>query len=471
MEPLRQTKIIVTLGPATESPEKIRALIQGGANVFRLNMSHAKPDWCALMASRVRAAATELEKDVAILMDLQGPTIRTGELPKPLELEAGDLVEITLPGAKPALALSTSVNYPGLANDLRVGAIMQVDNGVLQFRVTAKDDERVTCVVVAGGTMGSRRHINLPGTRVNLPALTEHDLSHIELAVAIGVDFMAMSFVRDANHVRLLKGILAEKKLPAQVVAKIEDQQAVQNLDEIIEASDVIMVARGDLGIEVHLEELPIIQRRIVHRCVHMGRKVIVATHLLESMIENPVPTRAEVTDVANAVFEQADAVMLSGETSTGQFPVPSVEILDRICRRVEHSPSERSLADFGPRKNDRQKLVHSAVSLADSIPEAKLIVFTLRGIMAAEIAAMRPQRAPIFAFTPNLEAARSLHLSRSVHPLVLDFPRDNPSLAVEQAFQILRRLRFIREGDAVIIVSDVLQGEFVVNSISLRRL
>ncbi len=468
---LRKTKIIATLGPATDTPDIQRALIAAGANVFRLNMSHAPPDTVRRHVAQVREAARALDTDVALLMDLQGPAIRTGELPEPVDLVPGDEVEIRQPGAAPTRPISTTTNYPGLAGDLHVGATVLVDNGVLHFQVVSKDDERLICRVLAGGRFASRRHINLPGTRVNLPALTEHDRSCIDLAAELGLDFVAMSFVRDAAHVHELRGLLRAKACPARIVAKIEDQSAVENIDSIIAAADAIMVARGDLGIEVPIEELPIIQREIVAKCLRFGRKVIVATHMLESMIAAPVPTRAEMTDAANAVFEMADAIMLSGETSVGKYPVLCVEILDRIARRAElASRDEPCPADRAELRTDKQKIVRAAVGLAGSLDDARLLVFTKRGVMAEHTAHLRPRSAPIFAFTPDVDVARSLHLTRGVHPFVLDFRKDDPHATIETALALLTRRGLLKTGEPVITISDVLVGEFVADSVLLRR-
>ena len=335
----RKTKIIATLGPATDSSEKIGRLIEAGANIFRLNMSHAQHDWARDVVTKIREQSEKLSTPVATLIDLQGPSIRTGEVDGKLNLKKGDIVEFRNASLKPGSDLSVTTNYDGLHKDVAVDDVMLVDNGALHFKVQRIDAGRLTCEVLTDGKMGSRRHINLPGIRVNLPALTNKDLLDLDLAAELQVDFVAISFVRDAEHIRYLREKLAESDSRAKIVAKIEDQEAVKHLSEIIRESDAVMVARGDLGIEVHIEELPVIQRLILKECARIGRKVIVATHMLESMIENPVPTRAEVTDVANAVFEQADAVMLSGETSIGQYPIQCIEILDRIATRMEREP------------------------------------------------------------------------------------------------------------------------------------
>src|SRR5216117_1801315 len=301
-------------------------------------MSHAQHDWVREIIRRIRAIAEELGRSVAILMDTQGPAIRTGDLKTELHLKPGDILEFTVRGAKSEEAYSVDVNYDGLINDINEGDTVLVDNGVIHLLVLEKRENRIRCKVLTPGVLGSRRHINLPGVRVNLPPLTQKDLEDVALGVELNVDFVALSFARKKSDLEELRRVLKKAKSPAQVVAKIEDQSAVRNIGEMIEAADVVMIARGDLGIECPMEELPIIQRKIVKRCLRTGKPVIVATHMLESMIENPVPTRAEITDVANAVFEQADAIMLSGETSVGRYPVECVKVFDRVAVRIERS-------------------------------------------------------------------------------------------------------------------------------------
>ncbi|HWB06422.1 MAG TPA: pyruvate kinase [Verrucomicrobiales bacterium] len=467
---LRKTKIIATLGPATESPEIIDALIRGGVNLFRLNMSHAPPEWCREVTARARKAAEAAGLDVAILMDMRGPTIRTGDLSPSVQLNKGDTVEFTLNDAPASHPISTSVNYPGLYLDLKKGDTVLVDNGILQMTVLETSPERVICCVVTEGKLGSRRHINLPGIRVNLPALTQKDFDDVLLAVETGCDWVAMSFVRDASHIHQLRRELRAKGCHAHIMAKIEDQQAVAHLDEIIEASDAVMVARGDLGIEVHMEELPVIQRRIVNRCIIRGKPVVVATHMLESMITNPVPTRAEVTDVANAVFEEADAIMLSGETSSGAYPIRCVEAMAKIALRAEAADCTPSMARHSAITNDKQRLVKAAVDLADSIEGASIIVFTQRGVLAGYAAWFRPQRAHIFAFCPDLTIARALHLSRALCPFQLAFDPKNRRESIERAVEVLKRKRLIREGTSLVIISDVLETESAMDSIVVQK-
>ncbi len=465
---LRKTKIIATLGPATQSPEMICSLIEAGTNVFRLNMSHGKHDWVRDVVGNIREQSQKIEQGVAILLDLQGPSIRTGPVDEALDLEKGDVVEFRNADLDPSEKLSVTTNYDGLCDDVKVGDVMLVDNGEIHFKITRKEDGRLICETLTAGTMGSRRHINLPGIRVNLPALTKKDLLDIELAAEMDVDFVAISFVRDAAHVRFLREELEEKECPARIVAKIEDQEAVKNLPEIITEADAVMVARGDLGIEVHIEELPVIQRTIIRECARIGRKVIVATHMLESMIENPVPTRAEVTDVANAVFEQADAVMLSGETSVGKYPIKCVEVLDRIARRIEQEPDARFCENIELR-TEKQQTVKSAIVLANSLADSKMIIFTARGVLANYAAHQRPVDAPIFAFSPDERVARALNLNRAVSPFQMDFA-DTPANSIRNAIEFLKERGEVEDGDPIVILSDVLNRDFDTEAILLRK-
>ena len=293
---------------------------------------------------------------------------------------------------------------------------------------------------------------------MNLPSLTSKDLVDISLGVEMGADFIGLSFVREKSDIEQLRKLLAKKKSKAQIVAKIEDQLAVRSIDKIIESADVIMVARGDLGIECPMEDLPIIQRRIVKNCLRLGKPVIVATQLFESMITNPLPTRAEITDVANAVFEQADALMLSGETTIGSYPVECVEVLRRVAIRIERSGGA-GYAENALLENTRQKMVASAVTLADSLHDSKLVVFTVQGRMARYASNLRPQRAPIFAFTPNEEVYRQLALYWGTFPACIDFA-GGPERTISAAEKFLRKNKRVTSGDRMVIISDVRMGQ-----------
>lgn len=464
---MRKTKIICTLGPATQKTEILRQLIQKGTDVFRLNMSHASHDWVRDIVPRIRMLAGKAGRPVALLIDTQGPAIRTGDLNANLHLKPGDILEFTVRGAKSKERYSVDVNYGGFADDVTVGNTILVDNGLIKLLVLDKGRNRVRCKVLTRAILGSRRHINLPGVHVNLPSLTRKDLADVSLGVKVGADFIGLSFVREKSDIEQLRKLLSRKRSKAQIVAKIEDQLAVRSIDKMIESTDVIMVARGDLGIECPMEELPIIQRRIVKNCLRLGKPVVVATQLLESMITNPLPTRAEITDVANAVFEQADALMLSGETTIGRYPVECVEVLRRVAARTERSGGA-GYAENALLENIRQKMVASAVTLANSLHDSKLVVFTLRGRTARYASNLRPQRAPIFAFTPSEEVYRQLALYWGTFPACVDFS-GGPNRAIAAAEKFLRKNKLATPGDHMVIISDVRMGRALIDSIQLR--
>ncbi len=359
------------------------------------------------------------------------------------------------------------VNYQNLVNDIHVGDTVLVDNGLLRLEVLAKDEGHIRCRVLIPGPLSSRRHINLPGVKVNLPAFTEKDRADTLVGLEEGIDFVALSFVREAADVEQLRAFLAERKAKVRIIAKIEDQSAIVHLDEIVRACDGLMVARGDLGIECPFEDLPVIQRRAVRTCLAQGRPVIVATHMLESMITQPVPTRAEITDVANAVYEFADCVMLSGETTVGKYPLECVQILDKIARRIEAE------ADFTGREpavftGERMKVLHSAVVLANEMPNSKILTFTRHGFMANGLAALRPTSAPILAITPYPELLRQLRLLRAVEPFLMPFATE-PDVTIENAITLLRQAGRVVPGDKLIIASDIVSSDRLVDSVQLR--
>ncbi len=468
----RRTKIIATLGPATESEENLTRLLEAGVDVVRLNMAHAKHDWTRQIIRRIRTISQKAGREVAIMMDIKGPEIRTGDLTVPIELRPGEIFDFTIkPGAERDNSeeiRSVDVNYQNLVNDIKVGDTVLVDNGLIRLEVLEKHAAHIRCRVLTPGTLGSRRHINLPGVRVNLPSFTEKDRGDTLVGLEEGIDFVALSFVREASDIVQLRGFLKQHDSTVRIVAKIEDQQAISNLDEIIRTTDVLMVARGDLGIEVPFQDLPIIQHRAVRTCLAVGRPVIIATHMLESMITQPVPTRAEITDVANAVYEQADCVMLSGETTVGKYPFECVRVLDAIARRVE----EELAADFPEPAvfiEPRMKFMRSAVVMANEFPGSRIVIFTRRGLSAAGLAAHRPARAPILALTDSLPTLRQLRIVRSVEPYFIG-PFGDPEKTLTRALDMLRDAGRIKVGDRLVIISDVVaSNDERVDSIQLR--
>jgi len=465
---MRKTKIIATLGPATDSPDVIGRLMDAGMNIARLNMSHAKHDWIRRVVRDIRAAATARNVSVGIMIDTQGPAIRTGELPVPLDLKPGQKFTLTVRGERSEELHSVDVNYENFINDISVGDIVLLDNGEIQMKVLAKSGNKVECKVLTPGKLGSRRHINLPGVKVSLPALTAKDLADIGVGLEVGVDYIALSFVREAADIHQLKTIVEHARPRPLIIAKIEDQQAVKNLNEIINEADAVMVARGDLGIEIPYEDLPIVQRKIVKTCLRIGRPVIVATHMLESMIENPMPTRAEITDVANAVYEQADAIMLSGETTIGKYPTQCVGVFDRIARRIERSGG----ANFHEQAEltaPRQKLVKSAVVMADELRADAILVFTVRGNMARHTAWMRPRFSPIFAICKTQAIAYALTLNWGVTPLVIEFDHTDPERTIALALATLTATGLLKKGNTTVVVSSIAAGEQIVDAVQMR--
>ncbi len=467
----RRTKIIFTLGPATESEEMLEKMIRAGADVVRLNMAHARHDWTRDVIKRIRAVSERVGRDVAIMMDIKGPEIRTGDLAAPIELRPGEIFDFTVkPGAPREHSeevRSVDVNYKNLVNDIKVGDTVLVDNGLIRLEVLAKDEAHIRCRVLIPGQLSSRRHINLPGVKVNLPSFTEKDRGDTLVGLEAGIDFLALSFVREAADVESLREFLKQHKSRCRIIAKIEDQSGITNLDDIVRMADALMVARGDLGIECPFEDLPVIQRRAVNACLAQGRPVIIATHMLESMIMQPVPTRAEITDVANAVFEQSDCVMLSGETTVGKYPLECVQMLDKISRRIE----EEDIAEGTTPAvftGEKMKVLHSAVVLANELPHAKLLTFTRHGFMAHGLASLRPVHAPILAFTPDPQLFRQMRILRAVDPYLMPFTSD-PDVTIENAITVLRQCQRVAPGDKIIVVTDIISQDRLVDSVQLR--
>ncbi|HEV2393022.1 MAG TPA: pyruvate kinase [Verrucomicrobiae bacterium] len=464
----RKTKIVATLGPATESPEMIGRLIEAGVNVFRLNMSHATHDWLRRVVSDIRAAAAARRSFTGIMMDTQGPAIRTGNLGVPLDLRPGQKLVLTVRGERSEEERSVDVNYANFVNDISIGDVVLVDNGNIEMKVLAKHGNRVECEVLTEGKLRSRRHINLPGVKVSLPALTAKDIQDVQAGLAAGVDLIALSFVREARDILQLKELFEGAKNVPLVIGKIEDQQALANLEDIVREADGIMVARGDLGIEIPYEELPIVQRRIVKLCLRHGKPVIVATHMLESMIESPMPTRAEVTDVANAVYEQADAIMLSGETTVGKHPLRCIEVFDRIATRIERSGGA-NFSESCELTSPRQKLVKSAVVMANELKAEAILVITRSGNTARHTAWLRPRYSKIYALCPGEEVARGLSLSWGVRPFVAPFDLINPENTIEAALKSLLAQERLHPGATVVVIGLILVSDQIVDAVQMR--
>ena len=451
--PPRRTKIVATLGPASASPEIIRRLIEAGMDAARLNFSHGTHDEHASIIRTLRRLSSEMDKPVTIVQDLQGPKVRVGELRGgTMELRPGGSV-ILIPAGAPAGPDRIPVDYPSLSEEAVAGMRILLDDGLMELEVTAVSGQGVSCRVVEGGTLKSRKGVNLPGLDLRLPSLTDKDLEDLAFGVAQGVDWISLSFVRSARDVRLLKDRLKQLGVEKPVIAKIEKPQAVDHLEEIVEEADGVMVARGDLGVEMLPEKVPMLQKAIIELCNRKGRPVITATQMLESMIIEPVPTRAEASDVANAIIDGTDAVMLSGETAVGAHPVRAVEMMARIACEVEGRIAFKS---YLPPEHTTTHALSEAVTAVERVLEPRVIVLlTTTGFTARSVASRRP-KAPVAAITPDTAVYHRLNLLWGVRPLlVTDEARDFDGL-VAVAERTLIQKGLAAPGDTILVLGGI---------------
>ncbi|MGV9768125.1 pyruvate kinase [Microbacterium sp. NPDC003461] len=449
---MRRAKIVATLGPATSTKETVKELIEAGVDVTRFNLSHGDHSVHDNNYANVRAAAEELGKPVAILVDLQGPKIRLGKFADgPHELAVGDIFKITvedIPGTKEIV----STTFKGLPGDVKPGDFLLIDDGKVRVKVIEADDTVVTTEVIVGGPVSNNKGINLPGVAVSVPALSEKDEDDLRWGLRKGADLIALSFVRDASDVQRVHEIMAEEGRFVPVIAKVEKPQAVDNLEEIIEAFDAIMVARGDLGVELPLEAVPIVQKRAVEIARRLAKPVIVATQMLESMIENPVPTRAETSDVANAVIDGADAVMLSGETSVGKYPIVTVQTMARIVESTEEHGLERIQPLTARPRTQGGIVTMAAVEVADFVEAKFLCIFTEGGDSARRMARLR-SRIPMIAFTTDEAVRRRMALTWGIRSALVD-PVDHTDRMFPQVDDYLLSNDLAKVGDKVVVIS-----------------
>ena len=423
-----RTKIICTIGPATKDLKTLKTLYNNGMNVARINMSHADHRSAKSIIDRIHKINADPKSrfgPIGILLDTQGPEIRTGDTNITQDLKVGDEVTLTVRDQVDVETSSIKINYKDLIESVNPGSRISVDNGLINFKVLKKESETLLCKVLDGGKLGSKRHVNLPGVRINLPSITSKDMDDINFGIKNKVDFIALSFVRDKEDLQKLQQILNKKKSYAKIIAKIENQDGLDNINDICKFSWGVMVARGDLGIETSLTDLPNIQRKIMHACAKWGRRSIVATHLLESMISNPTPTRAEVSDIANAIYEGADAIMLSGETSIGKYPKECVQFLKSIAIKTEKFPT------LGYEKNlisttDWEHIGVAAKNLAEATNADGIIAITRTGNTATYVANAKPNGIPIYTFTNNKDTYKKLSLVGSSYSYMIGSLKDH---------------------------------------------
>jgi pyruvate kinase len=453
---MRRAKIICTIGPACDSEECIRDLMNLGMDVARLNFSHGTHAEHAGRIRRLRRAARSLKRTICILQDLQGPKIRTGRLKngKPVELETGSVLTIT-PRKVPGTAALISTDFAGLAREVEPGARVLLSDGRIELRVRAIHGNDVECEVRNGGMLAEHQGINLPGAAVSIPALTEKDKLDLKFGLAHGVDAVALSFVRSADDLRMAHELMRKYRKSVPIVAKLEKPQAIERLEEILEAANAVMIARGDLGVELPPEQVPIIQKRVIQRAALWRRPVITATQMLESMTENPRPTRAEASDVANAIFDGTDVVMLSGETASGRYPRETVAMMVRIIIEAETSMAKMPSAQRR-RENHRysvaETICESIAHAAEDLHMGAIAVFTESGDTARMLSKHRP-KATIYAFSRHLEVCNRMNAFWGVHPIHKD-KWNSAEAMVQTAEKELLPKGLLRPGDVLGLVA-----------------
>lgn len=480
---MKRTKIVATIGPASETKEMMKKMIVAGMNVARLNFSHGTYKHHTKLIANLRSVAKKLNSNLAIIQDLQGPRIRIGEVIKEgIEVKTGEEVVLVPENYSVPLKLANlfiPIQYPQLYRDLKIGHQVLIDDATIELKVKKIKNKLIYCQVIVGGIIKSHKGMNFPQSTINCSAITKKDLQDIEFGVANKVDYIALSFVKDAQDIinlrrrifKLEKKYLTEKislkldkpsakgkikGIHIRIIAKIERREAIKNLSSIIEAADGIMIARGDLGIETPLEELPLIQKEIIEKCRQAGKPVIVATQMLDSMINNPLPTRAEVSDVANAVLDGTDAIMLSGESATGKYPLKAVEYMSKISQEVEKreiAEQENCEVDYKNNNSITQIISFIAQDLAEDPVGAKLIVCaTTSGFTARNISRFRPG-VPIIAVTPSVLTKNQLALSWGVESYIVSFT-DSFNQLLKHIKQLLIKNKIVKKGDNVVIVA-----------------
>src|SRR3989338_8301943 len=451
---MRRTKIICTIGPRTESEEMISKLALNGMNIARVNMSHGSPKWHSMVMKRIKKVSQKTKFPISLMLDTQGPEIRTSAKTE-FGLEEGDLFKIAVSSACDIQEgeKHTFVNYENLTSKVKKNDSILIDEGLIVLKVLKVEPYHITCRVLNKGKLEKRKSVNIPGIRTDLPSVTKKDVEDIKLGAQHSVDFVAQSFVRKNEDVKRMRSLLARFGSNAMRIAKIEDQEGVDNMHEIAEEADGIMVARGDLGVQIPIEHIPIVQKQMVDMCIGLGKPVIIATHLLESMINNPRPTRAEVTDVANAVFEKADCIMLSGETTKGDYPIECVETMHKIAKNVQ-TKLNFDFSINGIKTKDVQDAISFVACInAENLDAKAVIVFSKTGKLLSLVTKRRPN-IDIFVFTDNEDVRRKLMIYWGAFSFLAKFDEDF-EIMVKNAIKTLKSNALLVKDDRVIIVSD----------------
>ena len=454
---MKATKIVCTIGPSSQNEEVLLKMVEAGMNVARLNMSHGSYDFHEKTIRNVRKVSKETGRHIGILLDLQGPKIRTGkQIKETIELKKGELLKLTTEDITGNWEM-LSINYKPLPEEAKPGEKILLDDGNIELKVLEIENGIITCRILNGGTIRSFRGINLPDTTISTPSLTEKDIQDLSFGLAKDVDFVALSFVRKAEDIIDLKDRIKKAGKDIFVVAKIEKPEAIENIDSIIAATDGIMVARGDLGAETSPQEVPILQKKIIHKCNLANKPVITATQMLESMISKPRPTRAEANDVANAIFDGTDAVMLSGETAMGEYPVEAVTIMANIAQRTEHEVNNKSLADeiYSNKKGSEttaDAVCYAGCELCRSLQTSYIAGFSLSGATIQKISGYRPPK-PILGMSPSEKILQRVSLFWGVHAVKIDQVESTDAL-LKHTNGILTKSGLCTSGDSIITIS-----------------
>ena len=457
---VKRTKIVCTLGPASDSEEILTKLIENGLNVCRFNFSHGSHEEHKVRMDTVKKVREKLNKPIAILLDTKGPEIRTGQFAEPeVLLEEGNEFTITMKDVIGTKDICT-VSYKGLSKDVKPEDMILIDDGLVGLKVKEVNDDDILCIVENSGIVKNHKGVNVPGVKINLPALTEKDIKDIEFGIEEGIDFIAASFVRKASDVLAIREVLENNNATdIKIISKIENQEGVDNLDEIIKVSDGIMVARGDLGVEIPTEEIPIVQKLMIKKCNEAGKPVITATQMLDSMIRNPRPTRAEVTDVANAIYDGTDAIMLSGETAAGKYPVNAVKTMSTIAKRTEEDLDYDEILknSFTREKSVTDAISYSTCSTAVSLDASAIVTATSSGYTTRMVSKFRP-KVPVVAATISEKAMRQLSLSWGVYPVKAKLG-SNTDEVIDYSIKAAKQKGYLKDGELVVITAGVPVG------------
>ena len=465
-----KTKIICTIGPAINSADMLVELSKAGMDVVRLNFSHGTYDEHLNNINNIKSASNILGTPIPILMDLCGPKLRVGVIEDGTYLKEGETIKITtenIIGNKNII----STNYENLTKDIKPGDMILIDDGLIKLKAIDVSDKIITCEVIYGGQLKSKKGINLPNVNLSIPSITEKDLKDIEFGLKNNVDFIALSFVRHHTDILKLKKIISDKGFTKPIIAKIEKPEAINDIDAIIQESDMVMVARGDLGVEMNTEEVPLLQKMIIEKCNYYAKPVITATQMLESMVNNPRPTRAEASDVANAVLDGTDAVMLSAETSVGLYPLNAVKIMDSIVRKIEgkRRPIKEFMIEQDEKLNLIDRISKGACVLANDIKATAILVITKTGRTARYLSRYRPNT-PIIAFTDNLDVLKQMNLVWGVKAERIPGISDTDT-TLNETKELAQQLGYIERGDTIVFVAGIpIKESNIINMIKIDK-